>query len=94
MRCTTNLHKPDLNVAKGENFKQHVVYGISWSPKEANKLVSVNSNGEVKLWDTDKGKLLGEIIPGSNNAIYRVDWCVLDPNLIATGSSDSNAYLF
>ena len=92
MKCITNLHKPDLNVTQRETFKQNVIYGIAWSPKESNRIVSVNSNGEVTLWDTEKGKLLSEIQPGSSSAIYRVDWNTLDPTLIATGSSDSQWY--
>jgi WD40 repeat protein len=46
------------------------------------------------LWDTEKGKLLAELQPGSNSAIYRIDWNPLDPTLIATGSSDSLAFIF
>ena len=86
-----NLSKPNLNLSSNTNFKQHVIYSIAWCPGNLSKIVSVNSNGEVLLWDTSKGKLLSEILPGSNSAIFRVDWNKNDPTLLASGSSDSYA---
>ena len=78
-------------------FHKFAIYSIAWHPKE-NKIVSVDAHGDVLLWDVEKGKLLDECTPGSNNSIYRVEWNSKDPSQLATGSSDdswqANATIF
>lgn len=96
MECKMTLTKPNqkttMHVREFSTIRKFIAYGVSWHPGKEHRIVSVNANGEVLLWDTEKAKLLHEITPGTNSPIYRVDWNPLNPKLIATGSSDYFAY--
>lgn len=95
MECKQTLMKSNqqipIHTREFSNVRKYVVYSLSWHPGNDNRLVSVNSNGEVLLWNTEKGRLISEITPGTNNPIYRCDWNPLSASLIATGSSDNLA---
>ena len=96
MQCITNLSKTNnQNIVAGNTqlntLKNQVIYAISWHPNGENKIVSVNSIGEVALWDTEKGKLIFELQPGTVSPIYRIEWNSSNPAYIASGSSDNMA---
>lgn len=84
MTCLVTLVNP--NIEK----KINPVYGIAWSPIN-NELVTVHSSGEVLLWDWEKNKLLSLVKPCNGQAIFRVDWNILRPELIASGSTEGFA---
>lgn len=94
MECIINIAKPtqqiQIHTRTFASFQKNVIYGICWHPTE-DKIASVNANGEVLIWNTEKGRLLADLTPGTNSSIHRVDWNPLSPHLIATGSSDNYA---
>lgn len=97
MKCIANLQKVNPNINPSEplhkSFKGQVIYSLAWAPGQTNQIVSVNSKGQVMLWDTVKAKLLNEISPGGENPIFRADWSTLNPNLVAIGHGDTHWYI-
>jgi len=90
MQCIANLYKQIQN----ENVQTrniNIVYSVTWAPGDTNQIVGVSSKGEVRLWDTIKGKLLSEISPGLSQAIYWAHWSTLNPTFIAVGHNDGHA---
>lgn len=93
MQCISTFGKQasiDLQIHSADmaQFKKFAIYSISWHPKE-NKIASGDADGDLTVWDCDKGRLLDKVTPGSHNPIFKVDWNPNDPSQIASGSSDA-----
>lgn len=85
MKCLFTLSNPTNN-----EKKYNPIFGLSWSPN-SNELVTVDSLGTLRLWDCTKGKMISALTPGKGTQIYRVKWNALNPNLIASGSTEECA---
>lgn len=65
---------------------------IKWSPKEKNLLISGDSTGHIKLWDTSKEKLLDSCKHSPKDyQIHGIDWDEND-NIICSGNDTAKLF--
>ncbi|PJF17337.1 Peroxisomal targeting signal type 2 receptor, partial [Paramicrosporidium saccamoebae] len=61
----------------------------SWSPREANLIVSAGSDCSIRLWDARAHNAMAQVLSRAHdNEILSVDWNKWDPMQFATGSVD------
>lgn len=68
--------------------KNAIIYGISWSPIDVDRLVASTFAGKIILIDTKNCKVIKEVKPGGNSPIHRVEWNKDHSEFIACGSKE------
>lgn len=72
-----------------------LVYQASWSPREANAIISVGSDRSIKLWDYRSSTGLVNALPRAHdNDILTVDWNKWNSIQFATGSVDATVRIW
>lgn len=68
--------------------KNAIIYGISWSPIDVDRLVAASFSGKIILIDTSNCKIIKELKPGGSTPIHRVEWNKEHSEFIACGSKE------